>query len=145
MLPLLLIFAQTATLGADSITMEVINHGAAAGGWTLRADDSGQSFRAGPGGDAGSFVAAHGTFAFVEKRLAAYRKLSRDGTGCPVGASDMLVYRFTWISHGARRTATFSDSCGGTPEDIFVTMRPIDERLDRAIARPPGPDAPDPQ
>lgn len=144
-MPLLLLLAQAATPGADSITMELVTNGAASSGWMLRSNDSGQSFHKAPGLDATDFVAGKGTYAFVAKRLAAYRKLARDGAGCPVAASDAFAYRFTWVERGVRHTTTFSPSCGGTPQDIFVTLRPIGERIDRLTARPPGPDAPDPQ
>lgn len=145
MLPILLLLAQAGAPAPDSITVEIVTGGTDSTGWTLRADGSGQSFRKAPGRGTSDFVAGKGTYAFVAKKLAEYRRLAREGAGCPIAAGDALAYRFTWVEHGARRTATFSDSCGGTPQDIFAKLRPIGERIDRLIARPPGPDAPDPQ
>lgn len=137
-----LILAAGAATPDDSIRFELVTRATQSTGWEIAVDEMGKTFdrdlrtgAADPSKGA-AFTAARGTFDFVRNRLARYRKLARDGAGCPIGTGDVISYRLTWTEHGLIHTATFADSCGGVPSDLFNVLAPVGQRIDRALPPP---------
>jgi len=140
----LLLAAQALALPQDQdiIAVEVIT-GSDSSGWTIATDGHSSFFdynrETGAADPAMQqrFVGEAADFAFARSQLARYRPLAQDGDGCPIARTDVFGFRLTWVEHGARHTATFTDSCGGIPSDLNAALRPIGQRVDRYLAMPP--------
>lgn len=131
-----------ATEAQDSFTMEiVVVGGLRSAGWTLRSDETGLAFDQNQPPMREAFAADAGAFADVRARMADYRAMATEGTGCVISSRDVLGFRLTWLEQGRSFTASFSDSCGGIPTDFFDRMRPIGERLNRFMQFPQAGDS----
>ena len=136
---------QAAVLPAtDTITFEMIV-GNSLSGWELASDGRGSFFdkdRVTGKPDptkAQSFAGPADNFAFASSQLAAYRALASAGAGCAPARDEIFGFRLRWVEKGKPFTATFTDSCGGIPDNFDLVIAPVGKRLDVLLPPPSAP------
>lgn len=133
-----LFLAASAPSGAetDRVRFEILIAGGLSSGFTIDALERAENFEGDPHRaqrEPERFIAEAGTFNLAQAQLARYRSLASATGGCVAQPRDVLAFRITWRENGASQTVTFADSCEGIPEDLIDAIRPLGEKLDRAM------------